>query len=147
MIKVNVQLSMEYSLSWDDDNCSAGTSLYLIALQLNASQLLLSSACRLHFLTPSCTLAFWHTASIHLLRGLPTGLPPNILPSISFFGILELCIRCTCPAHSSLLSLMWVMTSGDLYILYSSSLWRSSNWRFVTTEFLQDKAVNLVPNP
>jgi hypothetical protein len=36
-------------------------------LQFKRLQLFISSASCLHLLTPSCSLASWHTASIHLL--------------------------------------------------------------------------------
>jgi hypothetical protein len=43
-----------------------------LASSIKRPQLFLSSAFRLHLLTPSCSLASWRTASIHLLCGLPT---------------------------------------------------------------------------
>jgi hypothetical protein len=68
----HISLQWHYSPKWT------------LASSIKRLQLFLSSASRLHLLTHSRSLASWRTASIHL-RGLPTGLPRNILRSISFF--------------------------------------------------------------
>ena len=81
----------------------------------------LSSEALLQAAMPNICLASAPTASIHLSFGLPIGLLPYILPSIILLGVLWFSILFTCPAHSSLWSLIYVAILLHQFLIISYS--------------------------
>ena len=72
----------------------------MISLQLSLSQHLAFSSTSLHDV--SLLSSATSTPSIHLLRGLPTGLLPSSFHNRYFLGFLSISILIKCPYHFSL---------------------------------------------
>jgi len=72
-----------------------------------------------HLLTPRICVS-WATPFSHRNFGLPTLLVPSGLVLNIFWRVLSSLIRIRCPAHASLLTLMWTTMSESLNISYSS---------------------------